>query len=304
MKEQKEKRKSTAVALGFFDGVHLGHKEVINSMLKTAQEDNLTSLVYTFKDNPLAAFGKSVPFITTNKERASLLKGMGVDLVVEDDFLNIKDLSPEEFVKNILVNRFSAKKVFCGFNYHFGKGGKGDSKILQKLCNKYGIDVFVIAPVIVKDAPVSSTRIRNLLQKGSIEEANFLLDHKFGFSSIIEEGNHIGRLMETPTINQSLPDNMILPAFGVYTTGVTIDKKLYVGVTNIGVKPTVGEYAPLSETWLPKYVGGNLYGKKIDVRLLCFHRPERKFDTFEELEAAIKKDGKLAVENFKRFASE
>jgi riboflavin kinase/FMN adenylyltransferase len=305
MKEQIKKIKSTssktAVALGFFDGIHLGHKAVINAMLKCARENSLTSALYTFEKSPSALFGKDTPFLATNDERLEILQDMGVKVVFQDDFLNIKDLTPEEFVSEVLVKRFCAHSVFCGFNYHFGKGGTADSEKLKEICGKYKINVQVIPPVIVEGEPVSSTRIRNLLKEGRVQEANSLLSHPFGYTSVIKEGNHIGRLMETPTINQDLPENIILPKFGVYTSRVTIGGNVYVGVTNIGVKPTIGEYTPLSETWLPEYKGKSLYGEKIDVRLLCFHRPEMKFDSFEELQTAIKNDGKLAVENFKRF---
>ena len=117
----------------------------------------------------------------------------------------------------------------------------------------------------------------------------------------LEEGNHIGRLMETPTINQKLPENLAIPKFGVYTSIVTIDGKRYAGVTNIGVKPTVGEYKPLSETWLPLYSGEDIYGKNTDIRLVCFQRPEVKFDSISELQSAIKQDGKNALDNLKQY---
>lgn len=303
MKEQFKKINSsaTAVALGFFDGIHLGHKAVINSMLSCAKENNLTPALYTFKKSPAQLFGKSAPSLSTNEERYSILKNMGVEIIFEDDFFDIKDMTPKEFVQKVLVDRFCAKNVFCGFNYHFGKGGNADSNDLIRICAEYGIGVTVAEPVIIGDEPVSSTRIRNLLTNGRIEEANTLLDHMFGYSSVIEEGNHIGRLMETPTINQKLPQEMILPKFGVYTSVVTVTGKEFAGVTNIGVKPTVGEYSPLSETWLPDYVGNDLYGEKIDIRLMCFHRAEKKFSSIDELQKAIVKDGQLALSNYSKY---
>lgn len=295
---------ASAVALGFFDGIHLGHKAVIGSMLKCAKENSLTSVVHTFSEHPCEAFGRHRPFVTSKEERYEIMKNMGVEEIVVDDFMSVKDLSPESFVKDVLVGRLKARFVFCGFNYHFGKGGTADSDTLEQLCEPYGIKVRVVNPVIVGGSPVSSTRIRNLLRNGKIEEANFLLDHRFGYHSIIEEGNHIGRLLETPTINQTLPYKLILPKFGVYTSVVTVSGKKYAGVTNIGVKPTVGDYEPISETWLPNYNAGELYGMDIDVRLLFFHRSEQKFDNYAQLQTAIRRDGEIAVENIKNLTKE
>ncbi len=301
MKEQREEiiisKNGSAVALGFFDGIHLGHRAVITRMVSYAKEKGLTPVVYTFKKNPASLLGKSCEIITPNEERRAILKEIGVELVAEDDFLSVQNMLPETFVQKILVKRLRAKKVFCGFNYHFGKGGRADSRDLKKICSVYHIETETLPPVVAQGDTVSSTRIRNLIKKGEISEANKLLGYNFGFSSVIEEGNHIGRLMETPTINQKLPEGLAIPKFGVYTSIVTVEGKTYPGVTNIGVKPTIGNYSPLSETWLPKYNGPSLYGKKTEVRLLLFQRPERKFSSIKELEDAIKRDGQNALRN-------
>ena len=299
--EKKEYPNSSGVALGFFDGIHLGHKAVINAMLSAVEEENekdsLAKIVYTFQKNPAYLFGKSVEIITTNEERYNIIKDMGVDRVVEDDFTSVMNFSPREFVEKVLVQRFNAKKVFCGFNYHFGKGGTADSGELTRLCSLYGIEVTVVPPVVMEEITVSSTEIRNFVRNGEIEKANILLDRKFGFSAVIEEGNHIGRLMNTPTINQKLPKGLVIPRFGVYTSLVTIGDKCYTGVTNIGVKPTIGDYLPLSETWLPDYKEKDLYGEVADIRLMYFQRDERKFDNIKALEEQIKKDGEKAKIN-------
>lgn len=300
MKEQNKEKLYSAVALGFFDGIHQGHRSVIGKMIDVAKEKSLIPIVYTFKKNPASLFGRSVEVITPNKERLSILKNMGVEKIVEDDFENVKDYSPQQFVEKVLVERFRAKEVFCGFNYHFGKGGVADHNTLKKLCEYYSINVTVAQPVVVDGDTVSSTRIRKLVKNGEIEEVNKLLGHKFGYSSVIEHGNHIGRLMGTPTINQQLPDNIAIPKFGVYTSVVTVEGQQYVGVTNVGVKPTVGNYKPLSETWLPEYTGKDLYGQVVDTRLLFFQREEKKFGSLDELKATIKKDGEKALCNFKK----
>lgn len=301
MKEQINENNYSAVALGFFDGIHQGHRAVIGKMLKVANEKSLTPIVYTFQKNPALLFGRSVEIITPNEERQHILKDMGVSKVIEDDFLTVKDYSPREFVEKILVEKLNAKEVFCGFNYHFGKGGVADHNTLKEICKEFSINVTVADQVVVDGDTVSSTRIRKLIKNGEMEEVNKLLGHRFGYTSVIEQGNHIGRLMDTPTINQKLPDNIAIPKFGVYTSLVTIKGEQYVGVTNVGVKPTVGNYKPLSETWLPEYNGPDLYGEVIDTRLLCFQRPEKKFDSLAELEKTIKNDGKNTLINIKKY---
>lgn len=298
---KKEYPWGSGVALGFFDGIHLGHKAVIKEMLNAVdaanEKDSLSKIVYTFQKNPAYLFGKSVEIITPNEERYRIIRDMGVDIIAEDDFTSVMNFSPEEFVEKVLVQRFNAKKVFCGFNYHFGKGGTADSGELTRLCSRYGIEVTVASPVVMGEITVSSTAIRNFVRNGEIEKANILLDHKFGFSAVIEEGNHIGRLMDTPTINQKLPKGLVIPRFGVYTSLVTIGERCYTGVTNIGVKPTIGDYLPLSETWLPDYKGKDLYGEVADIRLMYFQRDEKKFNNIKELEEQIKKDGEQAKIN-------
>lgn len=299
MKEQEFK--NSGVALGFFDGIHLGHRAVIGAMVDYCKSNNLLPVVYTFEKNPALLFGKNVEVITPNSERTAILYGIGVEKVIEENFLSIKDMTPQQFVEEVLVKKLHASKVFCGFNYHFGKGGKGDSKMLKEICSLYNIETEEIPPVEALGDTVSSTRIRRLIKDGDIETANQLLGNCFGFSSVIEEGNHIGRLMETPTINQKLPENLAIPRFGVYTSIVKVDGKSYAGVTNIGVKPTIGNYSPLSETWLPEYNGPDLYGKKTDVRLLCFQRDEKRFESIKELEAQIKTDGQNALTNIEKY---
>lgn len=291
----------SAVALGYFDGVHLGHQRVITSA-SNEKQNGLCTVVFTFEQRPLSVIdGRQQENITQKSEKHRLIEQSGADILYSVDFNLIKDISPKDFVKAVLCDTFNAKKVFCGFNYHFGKNGEGDSEMLKTLCKEQGIDVFTVPPVLQDGAVVSSTRIRSLIKDGNIKEANRLLGHKYGFSAQITQGNHIGRKIETPTINQHFEDGFILPRFGVYATVVTIDGTKYCGVTNIGVKPTIGSYSPLSETWLPEYSGESLYGKTVDVRLLEFIRPEKKFDSLHDLQTAIIDNGKTAVEIFDKY---
>ena len=168
---------------------------------------------------------------------------------------------------------------------------------MTRLCSEHGIEVGVCAPVEKNGVVVSSTEIRRLLQNGDVESANALLGYDFGLKGKVVEGNHIGAAMDTPTINLSFEKDIILPKFGVYASIVTVDGQRHAGVTNVGVKPTIADgNEPNCETWLPLYKGGALYGKIVDVRLKKFIRPEQKFSGLSELQAAIKRDGKTAVE--------
>ena len=169
MKEQINENNYSAVALGFFDGIHQGHRAVIGKMIKVANEKSLTPIVYTFQKNPALLFGRSVEIITPNEERKIILKNMGVSKVIEDDFLTVKDYSPREFVKKILVEKLNAKEVFCGFNYHFGKGGVADHNTLKEICKEFSINVTVTDQVVVDGDTVSSTRIRKLIKNGEME---------------------------------------------------------------------------------------------------------------------------------------
>ncbi len=223
---------NTAVALGYFDGVHLGHKKVIELAVKCKNE-GLTPVVFTFNKTPKK--GDGLLQLLTVQQRAEKLEELGIEILYIVDFNMVKEFTPEEFIEKIVKNIFNAKKVFCGFNYHFGKNGAGDSQALQKLCGKYNIHTEVADAVIVDDETISSTRIRKLLQKGDIRKANELLGYDFGYKSQAVKGRRIGSQMGTPTINQQISEGVILPEFGVYASIVTFDEERYIGVTNIGL---------------------------------------------------------------------
>lgn len=285
---------NTAVALGYFDGVHLGHRAVLNEAVRCKSE-GLVPTAFTFSSTPKPEDKRAQ--ISTYDEKIELLEKVGIEVLYIIDFELLRDKSPEQFVSEIISGVFNAKKVFCGFNYRFGKLGAGDTEDLTRLCAEHGITACVCAPVEKNGVVVSSTEIRRLLQCGDVENANALLGYDFDIKNEVVEGNHLGTAMDTPTINLTFKKNIILPKFGVYASVVTVDGTKYAGVTNIGVKPTVSNgNAPNCETWLPLYNGGKLYGKTVEVRLKKFIRPEQKFDSIDELQAAIKRDGKTAVE--------
>lgn len=287
-------KNETYTALGFFDGIHLGHRDVICTAVENSKRLGVKSCVLTFSRRPKSILaGKSDMLLTTENEKIKLIQNLGVDLLYIVDFAELMGLSGEEFVQNILIETLHCRGVVCGFNYHFGKGGKCDNNILAEICGKYGCETVSRNPVMYGDECVSSSRIRNALKCGYISSANEMLGHKFGYCLEVVHGRQLGRTIGIPTINQTFPENFCLPKFGVYASEVTVGNKKYRGVTNIGVKPTVGSDKPISETWILDY-SGDLYGNLIDIRLLAFIRKEKKFASIDELKQQILKDGETA----------
>lgn len=288
----------SSIALGFFDGVHIGHTAVI-SQAAAGKERGLSPVVFTFGQSPQAVLsGENPGRLMTDSMKERVLNRLGVQALYLADFSAIKNMSPQAFVKEILIEKLCAKEIFCGFNFHFGAGGAGDAHALEMIARGYGVPVKTVPPVLYGGVPVSSTRIRAALRQGDVQSAEKMLGRPFSFDFTVAHGNRLGRKMETPTFNQPFPEGFILPRFGVYATAVELDGAVRCGVTNIGVKPTVGSDRPLAETWLPDYDCGELYGRQAEVRLLRFLRPEQKFSGVEELQRAIRRDGKTAQEVF------
>lgn len=289
-----------SLALGFFDGLHRGHQSVINAAVQQ-KKNGLIPAMLTFSDSPQGLISKkAVPRLMTKESRYELLEKLGIEVLYELDFQSVMNTSPQDFVGSILCDALGAKKVFCGFNYRFGKAGAGDEKMLHSLCSEHGIESVTLPPVLFENEAVSSTRIRTALANGEIEKANQMLGRRFSFDFTVSHGNELGRKMETPTINQPIPSDFILPKFGVYAAYAVIGGKSYQAVTNIGVKPTVGSDSPLSEAWILDGEIGSLYGCRPKIELVEFIRPEQKFSGIAELQAAILRDGETAKNIFER----
>lgn len=281
----------TAVALGLFDGVHLGHRAVINAAL--AQKKNgLSSLVFTFEpDCVLRKAGGTQGYIYTKTEKEILLcEQIGVDEIVSPPFERLCCLSGEEFADEILCRQLRAAHVCCGNDFRFGKNAACGAKELMDFGKRFGFEVEVISPVEYGGSIVSSSRVRELLLKGDITSANELLGFNYFINAEVSNGNHIGRTINFPTINQEFSDGQLIPKFGVYSTLTNVGGKVMPSVTNVGVKPTIeGVRRPLAETHIIGY-NGDLYGKNADVCFKSFIRPEMKFASLGELKAQINKD--------------
>jgi len=294
----------SAVALGSFDGLHIGHQTVISSAI-AGKKQGLVPTVFTFAANPLADLGgRAGGEIITQEQKIALLEDLGVEQLYVFKFAAVKDLSPEEFVDKILIGICHAKEVCCGFNFTFGCGGRANSQMLSELCAERGIRADVSDAVLVDGEPVSSTRIRSLIAAGDVDEAAVLLGRPYGYRSAVQHGRQIGRGLGTPTLNQAISEDFVLPRFGVYASKVYFEAQEYAGVTNVGIKPTVGSPCALAETWMPDYHGPDLYDKIVRVDLMKFLRPERKFAGLDELKLEIIKNGEQAKEFFLKINPE
>lgn len=289
----------TSTALGYFDGVHKGHQAVIREAVENGRKNDLIPTVFTLLQSPRTVLrGERSSNIITLDEKLSILESIGVEQVYLIDFETIKKISAEDFVRDILCGCFYAKHVSCGFNYHFGAGAKGSGEMLEEMCAAFGISVLARPRIMYENIPVSSTRIRECIVSGNIRSANVMLGREYGFRLPVIHGRQLGRQWGTPTLNQEFPEGLVQPLFGAYVASVTVDGRKYCGVTNIGMKPTVGSDRVLIETWMPEYRGRELYDEVLDVRLLDFIRGEQKFNNTDELKNEIYQNGAEAKKVF------
>lgn len=284
-----------SVALGLFDGLHSGHRQVILAAVRDG-EDCLSRAVYTFIPHTVST--KMVAGrLCDDREEQQLLQTMGVEELFKADFAALRHLSPEEFVREVLVGQLNARRVTCGFNYRFGAGGAGDAALLTELCAAYGITVTVVPEVDCGGTPINSTAIRAAIANGDMALARRLLGRPYHLRVPVTEGQHLGRRLGLPTINQILPAHLATPRFGVYASCVQWEGHTYPAVTNIGVRPTVGTDAPLAETYILGF-SGDLYGTEPTVYPLEYLRGEQTFASLEALQTQIKKDAAYAAALF------
>lgn len=269
----------SAIALGIFDGIHCGHRLIIDK----ACNYGLTPAVFTFRSESVKfKHGKPFEYIYTNKQKLHYFSKLGIEYVLSPDFETIKDMSGETFVKKVLCNVMNAGAVVCGENFRFGKNASCGSEELKAFGKIYGFSVESVS--LNKDA-FSSEKFRTMLKNGNVNsESPYIL-----YGEVIH-GKQIGRTINFPTINQNYADRQIIPKYGVYYTKTYINCKEYNSITNVGVKPTIeGDHAPLAETHILDF-SGNLYGKKIEVEFCRFIRPEMKFSSVDELKKQISRD--------------
>ena len=280
----------TAVAIGYFDGVHLGHRAVIDSAMGAARRLGQKSAVLSFDMSAFRALGKGKSDLLPSTERERLLGDMGLGILAMPDFRGVMGMTCEEFVQRVLVEWLGARSVSCGNDFRFGKNRAGGTDELRALCDERGIEVNIVPDVMLKGEPVSTTRIKNAIESGDAALARALLGRPYGMRLPVISGQHLGTRLGFATINQSFPQDIVQPRYGVYGARIVIDGCEYRGITNIGVRPTVSESGmAVMETHIFDF-DGDLYGYETTVELMFFLRDERRFANVDELRARVLAD--------------
>lgn len=285
----------SVVTLGKFDGLHRGHMLLFERLKSMKKEKGWQTVVFTFSMNLMNwKFGKDFKTIQDREERCRMLRRIGMDMLVECPFTDdIRNMEAERFVREILVGQLHAACIVCGEDFRFGHNRTGDYALLQKLSETYHFHLEMIPSVMEEKTRISSSRIREAIAQGNMEDANRMLGRPFTVEAVILDGQHLGRTIDMPTINQIPPVTKLLPPFGVYASVTEIDGIRYNGVTNIGRKPTVGEFAVGVETHL-FHVNANFYGKAASVSLFHYLRPEKRFSSVDELKEQMHRDAERA----------
>jgi riboflavin kinase/FMN adenylyltransferase len=289
-----------AVTLGNFDGVHLGHQQLLKRAVAAAAENGGESMLFTFRPHPMTVLAPRPPqFLADNEEKRRAVAACGLDYMLEFPFTpQIAAQSPEYFVRFYLREMLEADLVIVGFNFHFGAGGAGSVEDLQRLGAEQGIAVEVMPPYEVGEGVVSSSRIRRLIAGGQIAAANSLLGREYVLAGEIVHGRQIGRTIGFPTANVAVDASLQLPAYGVYAAYAEFvgdEAKSMPAVVNVGLRPTVGEN--LEPTVEVHCLGadGDFYGKNMRVRFVRELRSEQKFASLEDLQAQIARDSEQAL---------
>ncbi len=278
----------TAIALGTFDGVHLGHRAVLDL------PNDYKRVAVTFIAPPKTEFSGKKELITTTRDKCERLRKIGIDEICLLEFSKVKDMSAKDFL-DFLNQKYAPSMISCGFNYRFGKNGGGNTEILKEYCKAKAIELKIHNCICYDSVPVSSTLIREMLACGKIEEANKLLTEPFSFTAEIINGDKRGRTIGFPTINQKYPEELVKIKFGVYKTLVEFDGEKYTGITDIGIRPTYESDYVISETHILDF-SGDIYGKEVKITPLSFLREEKKFLTLQELKNQIDADLKYIKE--------
>lgn len=292
-----EMNKRSAAALGIFDGVHLGHRAVINRAVELARINNISSAVFTFDTATVTSKGRNDHLLPAQVKH-SVIKELGIEKILSVPFESVKNHTAEEFVRDILCGELGAVYAVCGEDFRFGKNASGNAGVLKELGKKYGFEVDIVPAVKDRNGRrVSSTDIRKMLACGDIKEANILLGSPYSFKLKVENGFRIGRTLNFPTVNQYFEKGQAPLCYGVYASRAEYGGKCYQSVTNIGMKPTVANTdVPLAETHIIGF-DGDIYGEEVKISLLEYIRPEIKFDSIEELKKQIAEDINKAIGN-------
>jgi len=286
-------KRSSVVTIGTFDGVHLGHKVILDHLVTTAKQNHLDSVLLTFFPHPRMVLQQDfqIKLINTVDERKKLLEKTGLDhLVIHPFTMEFSRLNASDFVRDFLVNRLHAKKIIIGYDHRFGRNRNATIEDLKEYGITYGFEVIEIGVQQMNEVAVSSTKIRNAIQEGDIERANSFLGYPFMLSGTVIEGRGIGKTLNFPTANLKVDqDYKLIPAMGVYIVQSEINGKKIHGLTNIGINPTVGGSKRTIETYFLDF-SKNIYNQTIRLEFIKRIREEKQFSSVADLRKAIKKD--------------
>jgi len=297
--EKDKEYKNPILALGNFDGVHLGHQEILKRVVQRAKNIDGTSIVITFEPHLLQILcpEKCPPLINSFREKAEILESLGIDILIcilfDKKFSNLK---PIEFVKKIVIDKIGARELFIGYDFAFGKGREGDTRLLTESGEEMGFKVTVVEPIKIENKTISSTLIRNLIKEGNVKEASLYLGRPYSIRGKVVKGEGRGRNLGFPTANIQ-PHKELIPKEGVYIGRVFLKKEGYKSLINVGTKPTFGEHELNVEAYIFDF-DKNIYGEFLKISFLERIRDEIRFKTSELLIVQMQEDLKLAEKFF------
>lgn len=282
------------IALGNFDGVHLAHKKLLDSLVNSSKKTTCKSAILAFKNHTKNIINKSPQrLLTSNEQKYSKLEEIGIDICYEITFNeDLMKMSARDFVEELLYKNLNVRGIIVGFDYRFGHKASGDIHLLREICDELGISLVIIDEVIINKNIVSSTLIRKLIEDGCVEDVKDYLGSDFKISGKIIHGKKLGTKMGIPTANIAIDTNYVIPRFGVYDSTVIIDGAAHKAATNVGKNPSIENSGLRIESHILDF-NEDIYDKKIELILHKFVRDELKFDTVEELFAQMSKDVEL-----------
>lgn len=292
----KDKKTNNYVALGSFDGLHLGHLSLIEKVKELANKNHGNSMVFTFKNHPrdLIRLNEKVELLMTNTEKINILQKANIDILAFRTFNeNIMKMQPEDFIKWICKD-YNVKGIVVGFNFKFGYKNLGDIEVLRKYKQEYNYELVVMEPYKMDGDIISSTRIRRELVAGNIDKVNKMLSRPYSLSGKVIHGKKLGRTIGFPTINMEINPSKIIPAKGVYYTNIIINGEIFKGITSVGNNPTVNGENLTIETYVLNF-NNEIYGEEVTLYFISKIRNEIKFNSINELKEQLEKDKNYAI---------
>lgn len=291
----------TVLTIGSFDGVHLGHKALIQQLINIGKSENCETVLITFHPHPRKILNTKIELLSTLEEKINIISQSGINHLAIIPFTEkFSEFSPLQYIEDFLVKHFQPRAIVIGYDHKFGKDRKGDIVFLESLSSKWNYKVVEIGAEMIEKVNISSSAIRKFLDQGNILEANKLLGYHYSFEGMVEHGNKIGKEIGYPTANLNLEEEeKKLPCSGIYAVKVSVDQKIFGGMLYIGTRPTIkGETKSVIEVNIFDF-SEEIYGKSIRVYLIGFIRNDEKFDSLEALKNTIKKDKEAALKLLK-----